>query len=169
MKFGKICNMMFRKWEGGVKGRLELFQKFIRCGGAGLPLVKRLMEGVQPKGWASCCWLLSQWTGGLVGHACRWKDFQANEDFFLKKNTFQGGEPQAVIGFGRCHTDPVYSTGGHCHQNENHWNPPLTLSFFQIWHTQYGLQAKHAVNLWLHPLMVLSGGGTQGDNPCPSF
>ena len=72
---------------GGVKGHLELFQKFIRCGGAGLPLVKRLMEGVQPKGWASCCWLLSQWTGGLVGHACRWKDFQANEDF-LKKNTF---------------------------------------------------------------------------------
>ena len=75
------------KMRDGVKGRLELFQKFIRCGGAGLPLVKRLMEGVQPKGWASCCWLLSQWTGGLVGHACRWKDFQANEDF-LKKNTF---------------------------------------------------------------------------------
>ena len=30
--------MIFRKWGGGVKGRLELFQKFIRFGMAALPL-----------------------------------------------------------------------------------------------------------------------------------
>ena len=30
MNFGKICNMIFRNWGGGVKGRLELFRKFIR-------------------------------------------------------------------------------------------------------------------------------------------
>ena len=32
-------NMIFRKWGGGVKGRLELFRKFIRFGRATRPLV----------------------------------------------------------------------------------------------------------------------------------
>ena len=32
----KNCNMIFRKW-GGVKGRLELFRKFIHFGDAGHP------------------------------------------------------------------------------------------------------------------------------------
>ena len=37
--FQKICNIIFRKWGGGgVKGRLELFRKFIRFGAVGLPL-----------------------------------------------------------------------------------------------------------------------------------
>ena len=36
----KICNMIFRKWGGGegVKGRLDLFRKFIRFGRDKLPL-----------------------------------------------------------------------------------------------------------------------------------
>ena len=33
----KIRNMIFRKWGGGVKGRLELFRKFIRFGRGMLP------------------------------------------------------------------------------------------------------------------------------------
>ena len=39
MYSGKKRNMIFRKWGGGgIKGRLELFQKFIRFGRAALPL-----------------------------------------------------------------------------------------------------------------------------------
>ena len=34
----KIRNMIFQKWGGGVKGRLELFRKFIRFGDAICPL-----------------------------------------------------------------------------------------------------------------------------------
>ena len=41
MNFGKIFpNMIFWKWGAGVKGRSELFQKFIRFGMAIRPLVK---------------------------------------------------------------------------------------------------------------------------------
>ena len=32
MNFRKNCNITFRKWGGGIKGRLELFRKFIRFG-----------------------------------------------------------------------------------------------------------------------------------------
>ena len=31
-EFWKNCNMIFRKWERGIKGRSELFQKFIGYG-----------------------------------------------------------------------------------------------------------------------------------------
>ena len=34
----KNCNMIFPKWGGGVKGRLEFFRKLIRFGGATYPL-----------------------------------------------------------------------------------------------------------------------------------
>ena len=33
----KKCNITFQKWGGGVKGRLEFFQKFIRFGSGILP------------------------------------------------------------------------------------------------------------------------------------
>ena len=35
--------MIFRKWGGGVKGRLELFRKFTRFGGGRLPLSAELI------------------------------------------------------------------------------------------------------------------------------
>ena len=38
MNFRKNCNITFRKWGGGVKGRLELFRKFIRFGRGKFPL-----------------------------------------------------------------------------------------------------------------------------------
>ena len=41
------------------------------------------------------------------------------EQFFEKRLGRAGGEPQAVIGFGPCHTDPVYSTGDLC-QHQKH-------------------------------------------------
>ena len=34
----KICNIIFQKWGGGVKGRLEFFRKVIRFGTATRPL-----------------------------------------------------------------------------------------------------------------------------------
>ena len=41
MNSGKNLQYDFRKMRGGIKGRLELFRKFIRFGGAGLPLLKQ--------------------------------------------------------------------------------------------------------------------------------
>ena len=73
------------------------------------------LQGVQPKGRASFGRVLPQWTGRLVGHQSRLSEF---EQLFWEK-TWTGGEPQAVIGFGPCHTDPVYSTGDLC-QHQNH-------------------------------------------------
>ena len=41
----KIRNMIFRKWGGGVNGRLELFRKFIRFWRDRLPLLRLFKNG----------------------------------------------------------------------------------------------------------------------------
>ena len=52
--------MIFRKWGGGIKGRLELFQKFIRFGRAALPLEPRRREGHYR--WHSASQSLHKWS-----------------------------------------------------------------------------------------------------------
>ena len=50
-----------------------------------------------------------RWSGGTHGQVPSWTTWWSG----LRASTLcsKGGNPQAVIGFGPCHTDPVYSTG----------------------------------------------------------
>ena len=42
--FSGVCNIIFRKWGGGVKGRLEFLRKFLRFGSGIHPLVVILWQ-----------------------------------------------------------------------------------------------------------------------------
>ena len=46
-QYNKICNIIFQKWGGGVEGRLDFFQKFIRFGSVTLPIVRIECEEVR--------------------------------------------------------------------------------------------------------------------------
>ena len=50
----KKCNIIFQKWGGGVKGRLEFFQKFIRFGSGTLPQVISHITNLICNHWRTC-------------------------------------------------------------------------------------------------------------------
>ena len=52
----KICNIIFRKWGGGVEGCLKLFCKFIRFSGATRPFLRSVMLFVYVHCDWSCFW-----------------------------------------------------------------------------------------------------------------
>ena len=62
-------NMIFRKWGGGVKGRLEIFRKFIRFGGAIRPLplycISRLSSFL-PSFYSDLCFNFGWLLGGRI-------------------------------------------------------------------------------------------------------